>query len=1667
MKNVILLSPVYACWVLLLSFPILLSAQMNINGVTRYGNEWINYDQQYYKMLIADDGIYRVSFQTLEAQGISMNDLSTLQVFNNGNQIPLYIGENYIEFFGRKNRSEIDQYLYLNGREDMLNPAYSLITDTSAYFLTVAAPGTPALRFQAFENDLNNLPPREEWFWGEITNVYTNGLVQPSSGELSQSTFDPGEGYALSIALKGSFDAKLLPKHKVTNSINNQLNIRLVGIGTNSHSILIRSNGQLLKTEQFVGDKIRDDRLELAPADSFQLKIQDTTGRIAIATVQLRYPRAFNFENQTAFLFKIAASDTPKFLEIENFNRSSTPPILYDITNQLRIVAAIEGNKIKINLPPSAQERELILINAQAGARTINALVPIKFEDYKAINADYVIITSKRLYNDGAGVQAYADYRASSEGGQYSTAVLFIEDLYEQFSYGIHRHPLAIRNFGYFALHFWNLKPRYLLLMGKGQEYIFLRNSAGLQQRINVSHVPTFGYPGSDNLLMARVDNQTPAIPVGRIAAINSKEVELYLEKVRQFENPSSNEDDARAWRKQVLHLGGGGSLSEQTSIRNSLNQLKTMMEVNQFGAEVTSFFKTSVDPIQQSQTEALLQRINQGVSIVTFFGHSSPTGFDLTLEDPASYENKERYMCIFSLGCQTGNYFYFNSSNQLEKSASEQFLMQENRGAIAFLGSTDRGNITPLYNFQREFYNRLGTSMYGSSLGAISKAVIQQFDTPTFSSIAYRSLLQQFSLHGDPALVLMPYGQPDYLIEKGSVAFAPAVISAQQDSFTLQFNILNIGKAIQDSLLIEITRKFPDGATYVAAEIKIPTPRYQQELAIRLPVLSTRGVGFNKIFIRLNSDNHIDELPIPEARTNNELVDSIAGRGTDFYIFSNAVTTLYPTPFAMVHDTPLRLMASTTNTTAPQQRYIIEIDTTAKFDSPFKTEATIDQIGGLIEWQPNITLRDSTVYYWRVSPDSTTQFGYIWSSSSFIYIRNGLNGWNQSHLYQFKQNQLVNMQLPEATRRWKFTDNLKVVKVGNTTYTGGYLPFAEFDGATYIYQGYYNAIAGGLYIFVVDGATGKVWDNAPLGQYGSQIEWGTTAFPFSTLTRQKRAAAIEFLQNIIPSGHYVVIFSFQNNANTYKPEEWEGDTDSLGTNLFDVLGMQGAKLIRSTATSGARPYIFVYKKDDPLFKPQEVLADSAKQILEKEFLLYGNWFAGTIHSKIIGNASAWSRLQWKVIPNDEYDKYDLDVYGIRSDSSAVLLMENLTNSDTSLAAINAQEFPMLRLQLDATDQEKRTAPQLDYWRVLYEGLPDAVLAPNLYFQLNQDTLPQGAPLKLEVAVANASNYDMDSLLVKYNILKDGVLIRQEYQQIQPLLQQDTLIVNWTLDTRTLSGAYRILIEVNPDKHQKELYFFNNIGVFDVFIEKDNRNPLLDVTFDGIRIMDGDLVSAKPHITIQLKDENRYLRLDNPSLFNLFLESPTPDNPLTPLTTQIDLSKDGIQFYPASADGKANQAKLEWQPSFANSGRYALIVQAKDASGNAAAQIDYRINFEIITESLISNVFNYPNPFSTSTRFVYTLTGDEIPTQFIIQIMTVSGRIVRELTQNELGPLRIGTHQTEFAWDGTDTYGNRLANGVYLYRMIIKDQNGKELGKYENDTDRFFKNSIGKLVILR
>jgi len=358
--------------------------------------------------------------------------------------------------------------------------------------------------------------------------------------------------------------------------------------------------------------------------------------------------------------------------------------------------------------------------------------------------------------------------------------------------------------------------------------------------------------------------------------------------------------------------------------------------------------------------------------------------------------------------------------------------------------------------------------------------------------------------------------------------------------------------------------------------------------------------------------------------------------------------------------------------------------------------------------------------------------------------------------------------------------------------------------------------------------------------------------------------------------------------------------------------------------------------------------------------------------------------------------------------------------------------------------------------------VPESALDPNIFYSFQNDTVDEGVDISVSIAVKNISRYDMDSLLISFAVLdKSNNIQFLPYARQKPLLSDSVLIATLTFSTIGMAGLNSLLIDVNPGYDQLEKYHFNNVAQIPFYVNSDNINPLLDVTFDGIHILDGDIVSPKAEIVIELTDENQYLMLDDTSDYAVYITHPNG------MEERIHFYAAGVeqmQFMPASLP--KNRAKIIYKGYFPVDGGYKLRVQASDRSKNNSGTYDYIIGFEVINRSSITNILNYPNPFTTSTRFVFTLTGSEIPEIFKIQIMTITGKVVREISKDEIGAINIGRNISDFAWDGTDTYGDRLANGLYLYRVITQI-NSDEIEHRSTSADHYFKKGFGKMYLFR
>jgi hypothetical protein len=1647
-------------------FFILLSFEASAQN---YANDWINYNQSYYKIKVWNNGVYRINYNTLvqTIPEITNVDPRSFQIFGRGEEQHIYVeGESdgifnegdFVEFYGQRNDGYFDTQLYPN-QSDQTNKFHSLFTDTTVYFLTWNT-GIENKRFTLeTANNYNDFGAAASWFWRDVIFQNTNNYHFGRTNAINSTDpeYTNAEGWSgPNIAAPQNNVATNIPSPQAfTSGPAAFLEIYYKTVSNAAHKYVLTLGNTVIDTSM-QGHGTRRFSFSL-PASQvgaantvFRFSYPSTPGvtsNSVFSNYRFRYAHNFNMEGLPRFEMHLPDNpdNTKYFLNMTNFATANTPVWIFDLTTKRKIAVEIAGTNRRALVPNSANGsiKHLFMTN-EAQIVNVSTLSPVnhnssqpaKFNDLRNIvGAEYLIVTHRSLLESS---NAYAAYRSS----KFSTKVVTIEELYDQFSHGILKHPYSIRNFATLALGEWEVKPEFLLLIGKSVSPQHIRTNVN---NFAQCLVPTFGFPSSDILFTNGLGDATmwePGIATGRIAANNPQDVNAYLNKVIDYESQIP-----AMWMKQIIHFGGGQSTTEQAVYMNYLNRYKAIIEDTLFGGSVFTYQKTSSAPIEETQSALVASYINNGVSLMTFFGHATGSGFDVSIDNPANYNNTGKYPFLIANSCLAGDIHQPAGSGF---STSEEFVLIPNKGTIGFIASVGLGIPFQLHVYSDTLYNKFGNKMYGQSMGKCMKSTVRAIQS---MDQFRKATVLETTLHGDPAVVLNAHRLPDYAVDQQSVYFNPDPVTTEIDSFMVNVIVKNLGMAINKPLTVEVKRTFPVGNNPKTYNLIMNPVLNQDTLKIKMPVDLVNGVGLNTIAVKLDPLNEIEEM----LETNNEIT-------VPLLIRSAVITPIWPYNYALIPGPSVTLKASTGDPFAPARNYLFELDTTDLFNSPFKKETVINQTGGVVNWVPPITLQDSMVYFWRVSPEPISGGEFFWREHSFQYI-NGKRGWSQDHFFQFKNNNfnLINYQRPQ--RYFDFVTNAKLLTCNafGFPWTASELWATSYKIDAEVWADAGCSLDPAIYIAVIDSVSLIPWlspancfdQGNQFGQFNSNCACKSgnrmANFIFRTNRPAELAAMRDMLNNHIPNGNYVLAYSWiMGNYQNWDPSVIEA---------FENLGADSIRYLPNEY-----PYIFFTKKGHPSTKV-ELIADSANADLQLQVPMYNSWVSGDFTSTLIGPGKYWDSLSWKAKNFDNPDDLiQLQVKGIKPNGMEDIIIPSLSYDSTDISLvpyIEGKDYKYIKLNAFMRDDSLRTPVQLDRWQVTYEPVPEAALNPIAGFHFFKDTLQQGQKLQLAISIENISELPMDSMLVKYWI-QDAARndYPVEYTRQKPLLPADILYDTLHVPVLPFSGPNTIWVEANPDNDQPEQYHFNNIGSYSFYVDRDNINPILDVTFDGIHILNGDIVSPSPDILIRLKDENPYLVLDDTSSFRIYLKKPSEQAAIPVYFANQEV----LSFFPAELP--TNKARVEYRPRFTEDGKYSLIVRAKDRSDNASANTEYKIDFEVINRSTITEVLNWPNPFSTRTHFVFTLTGNEIPDDFRIQIMSVSGKVVREIMREELGPIRIGRNITEYAWNGRDEFGDQLANGVYLYRVLTTIK-GESIERRETNADQYFKKGFGKMYLMR
>ncbi|HET7000389.1 MAG TPA: C25 family cysteine peptidase, partial [Puia sp.] len=1027
-----------------------------------YNNEWIDYSKTYYKFKITADGLYRIPAAVLASAGLSAADAKDFQLFRNGVEVPVYTSVNsgplsstdYIEFWGQMNDGKADKPLYRN-------PAYqhtdkwSLQSDTAVYFLTLNPSGSPFHYSNVTNDTTSNILPVSPYFMYTTGTYFRNQINAGYAAILEQyiysSSYDIGEFWSSNYSSQGA---------PITDNQNNlfiynggpdaNFKFGAAGCSDTLRNIQVKVNNILVKDTSLnsFNDIVTNVSIPVASLNTSTTPFEFINNsqaltyadRLVVSFYELTYPRQFNFGGQSNFLFQLAPNASGYFLKITNFNQGAATPVLYDRNTGQRFLAISSAGVLTFALPGTGSVRNLALVSQDpSNIHPVNNLLRRNFISYAVPSnqGNYLIISNPILYTGSHSnnpVADYMGYRSSAAGGSFNAQIYDINELTDQFAFGIQKHPLAIRNFVNFAKNTFTQKPQNVLLIGRGMAYTDYRTYQSDPNTELLNLVPTFGFPASDNLLTS--DNGSGLInliPIGRLGAVKGTEVEDYLSKLKEYEQVQQNAANniaSRAWRKNIIHVTGATDPFLEAVLCNYMAFYQQIISDTLFGANVFRFCSSTIDQNNQVSSNLFPQLFSNGIGVLTYFGHSSASTLGFNLDDPSLYTNQSKYPVMYVNGCYAGNYYTYDLSRlSIGKTLSENYVFTKNKGAIAFVASSHFGVVNYLNLLLTDQYNLMAHEDYGKSIGTIELDAGKKVTALIPTDFLGRCQTEQMGIHGDPAITISDEKLADYDVETSTILINPSFISVSDNHFDVAATFYNLGKAVPDSITVLITRKYPDGSTAILLKKRIPGIRFQDSVRIQVPISANTDKGQNYITITINSDNNVPETTL----SNNTVTTSV-------FIYQDELSPIYPYDYAIIN-TPLQhLFASTANPFAPLTQYVMEIDTTEAFNSSVKVSKNISSAGGVFEFDPGIRYLDSTVYYWRTSIVPAQNNSYHWNEFSFIYIDSlkSTVGFNQSHYFQDRYSTYNQMFLDSLDRTFKFDSINNTLYVRNAIYPTG-----------------------------------------------------------------------------------------------------------------------------------------------------------------------------------------------------------------------------------------------------------------------------------------------------------------------------------------------------------------------------------------------------------------------------------------------------------------------------------------------------------------------------------------------------------------------------------------------------------------------------------------------------
>ncbi len=1594
---------------------------------------WIVPNKIYLKMYIVNDGIYRISRNEFITSGINTSNIDprTVKIYFKGIEFPIYFeGEqdgsfdanDYIDFYGTRNYGGITNTYQASfgpiAIDYTTDEYFNLYSDTSVYW--IGWDGSNGLRYNLSSYSAVNEYSENYSFEKihiEYDSLYSPGMTLNPNTDFRYFNNEKisGEGWfwknltpQYGYTVTGTFQLPLLSPQ------TEQCTFRVFAFPNskdtsyNEHRIILSVNSTGISTLQ------KDDYNRFDTTVSFQSNLLNTgqntvsvtysptfgnpnaTPSLYFDLIEVSYPKKFIFNNSYCSIKLNSQDTTSAKFKISGYN--STQPIsIYDIKNKIKITnISSNGDTLfftgKKNGNFEIYNKQISNLPYRYSARQVPGLVNG--------SADYIIIYNS-LFDSQA--EQLRQFRASRDN--FRAVKVKSEDITDIFSYGMET-PEGIKNFLKNAYDNWQQpKPSYVLLMGRGSlDPKNNKNSQNLYKNL----IPVYGNPPTDGYFVNFIQNNFSywhQIATGRLPVYTQQEAQDVVNKIMEYEN-----EPPQSWWKNFNMITGGPNRIEQIQYQTQSNEL-----INSYispqpvsGLSEKIYRNDSAGFITFNYSDSIKNAINRGGLIVNFIGHAASQNWELGLEDPYILNNGSKLPFVLSMTCFTGK-----NSEVNQRSFGEKFILAPGRGALGFLGTTgwsfsgagNQINKQIFQGFSQDTLRRLGSLVQNAFNNMLQ-------DTSNFQ---VRNMINSYMLLGDPASRLMLPTGPEFVIGQTDYRITnqyPLI----GETVTWKIFPKNYGLYVQNcQVRFEIIK---NGINFRTKDTLISDFKIYDTLSY---TFSIDTIGNYTLKASLDPNNQFSN----EDPSNNILTIPLPLRNISY-------TPLKPINNSVIKSDSVEFTGLNPQVNLLQNnvKLVLQIDTNSNFTAPLLNYSTGSVSGVTTKVKYRVPFPDTNiVYYWRTNS----------------IINNDSTGWSET--MKFVYNPFI------ASTFARSIDNDSIVVLYPRL--SGQFPQNTYSGLYYTGSGFKLNNEEGTLEVKSYGSNGSEASYFIINQYTLYADAGQNTGLNIVKLRKLTGGLVEFrnFRMSTPQSSDSVL-SFLNTFDTTHYimagiASYVSVSDSLRQTAKNKMRQFGSVLIDSvTRFDQFDSYAFIgYLNAQNQDVSEQFHRYSSNSNWEPSFANRTPVFLST-HGTInfsLGPAHRWKYFSWnRILPGGS--SVNFDVTGITYTGQNVTLYSGLqTNTFTNLDTISSFIYPELKLKATIEIDTLSGLESPEFRSLFFKYTPPAEIIPDNYSFVRSDSIvDEGTEINISVKNYNVGFVPAGTVVYKWTANAYNGLVNLRTDTIYtPLGVDSSYLSTVTFNTQglknpqTRADTLDINFEVSMLNNQNDYYPFNNFAFTDIVILGDSTGPAIDVTYNGIKILDGDIIQAKPEILFRFYDDSPqqysitdttgiYIKLDERRIYYTLNGTPNPELNFNPLN-----------------DGTL-KTLVTYKPELP-AGLHQLKYFGTDKNDHKDTLLN---NIYISYDFAVRNLFNYPNPMQGETYFTFDLFSPEPPQSCTIKIYTVAGRLIREVK----APAVVGFNQ--IYWDGKDGDGETMANGIYLYKLILEG-----MGKTET--------SIQKLAILK